>query len=120
MYLYAGHVSFVAPIRDKFSKFFISFEEYEYNKFPPFINAGAYVLSNKAMRKLYLASKFVKLFRFDDAYIGMIAQSLGVKPMHCKHFLLSYDSTLIGNAVASHGFSNTTFLEKTWKRMNTF
>ena len=67
--LYAGFVCFVPPVRDKSSKFFVTFEEYEYNMFPPFINAGAYVISSKTIRKLYLASHFVKMFRFDDVFV---------------------------------------------------
>ena len=121
--MYAGHVSFVNPVRDKFSKFFVSFEEYEYNKFPPFINAGSYVMSNKAMRKLYLTSHFVKLFRFDDVYLGILAQKCGIKPYHSKYFWrFRYDSRIedLNFTIASHEFSNTKELENVWLKQNQF
>lgn len=121
--MYAGHVSFVSPMRDKYNKFYISFEEYEYNKFPPFINAGAYVVSNKAARKLYLASYFVKQFRFDDVYLGMLAKKCDITPYHSKFFWRVRDDSTIEDlnyTVASHEFSNMREMENIWSRQKEF
>ena len=116
-HLYAGFVCVVPPVRDKSSKFFLTFEEYEYNLFPPFINAGAYVISNKTMRKLYLASKFVKIFRFDDVYLGILVKKCNIKPFHSKRFWRFREDRRIEDlnfTIASHEFHNTKELEDIW------
>ena len=115
--LYAGFVCFVPPVRDKSSKFFITFEEYQYNMFPPFINAGAYVISNKTMKKLFLASHFVKLFRFDDVYMGILVKKCGITPFHSKRFWRFREDRSIEDmnfTIASHEFHNTKELEDIW------
>ena len=83
---YAGNVQLGGPQRDKTGKWYISEEEYPHALYPPFINAGAYVLSNLAVRKFYYASYFVKRFRFDDVYIGFIAWKLGTKCLNLHNF----------------------------------
>ena len=122
-HLYAGHVAFDPPVRDKFSKFFISLDEYKYNMFPPFINAGAYVMSNQAVRKFYLASYFVKRFRFDDVYLGIIAKKCYTKPYHSKYFVRFRDDSTIGRlnfTIASHEFGDTSELKVVWDKQKQF
>ena len=117
---YAGYLTDHYPFRSTNSKWYISNEEYPYDMYPPFINGGAHVMSTRAVHKFYYATFFVKRFRFDDVYIGIIAHSLEVKPMHCKYFLLGYNTELFEKAVVSHGFSDPTFLEETWKKLHIF
>ena len=122
-YLYAGHVVFDPPVRDKFSKFFVSLDEYKYNRFPPFINAGAYVMSNKAVRKFYLASYFVKQFRFDDVYLGILAKKCYIKPYHSEYFVRFRDDSTIGGlnfTIASHEFWDTNELRNDWNIQKQF
>ena len=59
---YAGYVCNVPPVRDRSSKFFMGIDEYEYNMFPPFINAGAYVVSQKTMKTFSLHLILSKCF----------------------------------------------------------
>ena len=104
-------------MRDKWNKFFVPFEEYEYNMFPPFINTGAYVVSNKIMHKIFHASYFVKRFRFDDVYLGIIAKKCGIKLYHSEYFWrFRQDSTIedLNFTIASHEFSSSRELEHTW------
>jgi hypothetical protein len=35
-----------------------------------------------AMKDFYYASYFVKRFRFDDVFLGLVAKKLGVEPFH--------------------------------------
>ena len=116
---YAGNVQFVPPIRDRFSKWFVSIEEYPYNLFPPFINAGAYVISIKTLRTLYIASQFVKPFRFDDVYLGILAKKCGINLHHCERFWRSRKDKNIDDlnyTIASHDFQDTKELENVWLR----
>ena len=114
---YAGYVCNVPPVRDRSSKFFMGLEEYEYNLFPPFINAGAYVVSQKTMKTFFLASHFVKMFRFDDVYIGLLAKKCDIKPYHSKRFWRFREDRSIEDlnyTIASHEFHNPNELQDIW------
>ena len=81
------------------------------------------MLSNKAARKLYLASYFVKIFRFDDVYLGILAKKCGIKPYHSKYFWrFRADSSIedLNFTIASHGFSNERELEDIWSKQKKF
>ena len=116
--LYAGYVYFPSPLRHKSSKWYMSLEEYPYNKYPPYVTAGAYVLSNVAVKKFFYASYFVKKFRFDDVYLGIIAKKLNIEPFHSEEFWFHrkypYKVKSFRYTIASHEFSNPVELEKVW------
>ena len=111
-------MQFVPPIRDRFSKWFVSIEEYPYNRFPPFINAGAYVISIKTLRTLYIASQFVKPFRFDDVYLGILAKD-GIELYHSERFWMDNIDDL-NYTIASHDFQDTKELDNIWLRQKTY
>jgi hypothetical protein len=116
--LFAGHVFQTAPHRHKPGKFYVSLAEYPYHLWPPYVTAGSYVLSRSALIDFYYASYFVKKFRFDDVYLGIVSLKLAVEPFHSDefHFHRKPDVAIIQYryVVASHGFSNPTELEKFW------
>ena len=118
--LYAGYTFFPKPHRHKFSKWYISLDEYPYDRFPRYVSAGAYVLSNAALRKFYYGSYFVKKFRFDDVYLGIIAKKLNIEPFHSENFWFyrkhPYNVNDFRYAVASHEFSDAKEMEKVWNQ----
>ena len=54
--LYAGFVFHSAPHRHKPGKFYVSLEEYPFHLWPPYVTAGAYVLSRAALIGIHGAS----------------------------------------------------------------
>ena len=63
-YLYAGYVFTKAwPLRLTFSKWYMSVQEYPYSYYPPYVTAGAYILSQRSLQTLYYASIYTKFFR---------------------------------------------------------
>lgn len=117
--LYAGHVFHTPPLRHKFSKWFVSLEEYPYDLWPPYVTAGAYILSRDALSEFYYASYFVKRFRFDDVFLGIIARKLGIEPFHSDEFHFykkSYSIPGYRYVVASHGFPDPGEMEKIWNQ----
>lgn len=46
------------------SKWYISLKDYPYAKFPIYVSAGCYLLSQKSAKKFYLASRFIKVINF--------------------------------------------------------
>jgi hypothetical protein len=118
--LYAGFVFFPKPHRHKFSKWYISLEEYPYHKFPPYVSAGAYILSNVALKKFYYATYFVKRFRFDDVYLGIVAKKLDIEPFHSDEFWFyrkyPYSVKDFRYTIASHEFSDPQEMKKVWNQ----
>ena len=49
------------PHRHKLSKWFVDLEEYPYDFWPPYVTAGAYVLSREALLDMYFTSYYTKV-----------------------------------------------------------
>lgn len=116
--LFAGHVFQTSPLRHKFSKWYVSLEEYPFDRWPPYVTAGAFILSQKALRQLYAASVHLPLFRFDDVYLGIVALKAGISLQHCDDFRFhrpaykgpdSYSSV-----IASHEFGDPEEMTRVW------
>ena len=120
--LFAGYVCPRAkPHRDNTvenGKWKISIEEYNYNYYPPFISAGAYVMSRYTMKTMYLATHFVKHFIFDDIYFGIVAKKCGIKLFKSNNFLVNphifypSDKKFV---IAAHLRSNLETVENLWR-----
>lgn len=120
-HLYAGYVFKSAPLRYKTSKWRVSLEEYPWDKWPPYVTAGAYVLSNISMKTMYVGSFYVKHFRFDDIYLGIIAKKVGIVPTHCPRFHFykkKYSQEGYKDVIASHGYGDHDELIGVWKEQN--
>lgn len=115
--LYTGHVINSRPLRHKMSKWFVPLEEYPYDRWPPYVTAGAYVLSNEALKDMYYASYFVKRFRFDDIYLALVAKKIDLEPLHSDEFHFDRKPYTVKGyryVVASHGFSDPDELVRLW------
>lgn len=107
--LYAGNVEYTYPRREKTSKWYIPLSEYPFNKWPPFIPAGCYILSNEALQLIYFTSLYTKMFRFDDIFLSLVAYKGGIRMVHSEHFHMHThpDTELDFKKVISfHGFSD--------------
>lgn len=121
--LYGGYVfPNSSPMRHMISKWYITLDEYPYHKFPPFIAAGCYILSIESARLFYMASKLIKLFRFDDIYMAILAHNLGIEPMHIEsvnYYPPTYEPDLYANdVIAAHGFKRKE-LSDIWDQLKT-
>lgn len=120
-YFYAGYVFKSAPLRLMSSKWRVSLDEYPWNRWPDYVTAGAYILSNRSMKTMYVASLFVKHFRFDDIYLGIVAKKVGIKPLHCPNFYYykkKYTKDGYKDVIASHGFGSHEELLRVWYEQN--
>ena len=81
--------------------------------------AGGYVMSNNAVKDFYYASYFVKRFKFDDVYLGLISKKIEIEPFHSDEFHFYHKPYTIKGyqyVVGSHGFSDPKVLEKVWNK----
>lgn len=115
--LYSGYVFSSAPLRHRASKWYVSLEEYPYDKWPPYVTAGAYVLSREALIDMHYTSYYTKHFRFDDIYVGIVAYKAQIEPFHCEcfHFYKQeYHKVGYEFTVASHGYHDPEELRSVW------
>lgn len=116
--LFAGFVFNSSPMRHKSSKWYITLEEYPFSKYPPYITAGAYVVSYPALVDMYFTSLFTKHFKFDDVYLGIVAKKCNISPLHNDHFHFwkkAYDKDAYANVIASHGYDDPAELKLVWE-----
>ena len=118
--LYTGFVfSRSRPHRHKSSKWYVDLLEYPFNYWPPYVTAGAYVLSRDALVDMYFTSYYTKMFRFDDIWLGLVAKKAGIVPFHSPEFHFypaPYTVNKYKYVVASHGFSEPIELLKIWSQ----
>ncbi|XP_013101305.2 beta-1,3-galactosyltransferase brn [Stomoxys calcitrans] len=116
--LYGGFVFQTRPLRQKFSKWLVTLKEYPFNRWPPYVTAGAFILSRSALTDLYYVSQYTKHFRFDDIYLGFVALKARINLTHCGNFHF-YRPRYSGPdsyrfVVASHEFADTSEMERIW------
>ncbi|KAI5651688.1 galactosyltransferase domain-containing protein [Phthorimaea operculella] len=119
--LFAGYLFESTPQRFKTSKWRVSLDEYAWDRWPPYVTAGAYIVSNLSMKELYIGSFYVKHFRFDDIYLAIVAKKVGIKPIHCPgiyFYKKKYSKEGYRDVIASHGYSDHDELIRVWNEMN--
>jgi len=107
------------PMRHKWSKWFVDLLEYPFDFWPPYVTAGAYILSRDALVEMYYTSYFTRMFRFDDIWLGLIARKADIEPFHCGQFYFhppQYTVQGYKYVVASHGFSDPGHMSKIWSQ----
>lgn len=115
--LFSGNVFVSSPHRHHSSKWYVSLSEYPFHLWPPYVTAGAYIVSKEVLLSLYYGSLFTKHFRFDDIYLGIVAYKLHIEPLHSDEFYFYKKDYSVHNyqyVVASHGYGNPKELLKVW------
>lgn len=116
--LFAGFVFVSAPHRHRTSKWYVSLEEYPYHLWPPYVTAGAYIVSKEALLDMYYTSFYTKHFRFDDIYLGLIAKKAEIEPFHCDEFHFykkDYTRYNYKYVITSHGYGDPQELLQVWQ-----
>ncbi|XP_061169109.1 beta-1,3-galactosyltransferase brn-like [Saccostrea echinata] len=68
------------PFRDNGSKWFVSWEDYPFDKYPPYLAGGGILMSWDVTRAFAAAFPYVKTISIDDSYLGIIAKKLNISP----------------------------------------
>ena len=97
------------PRRFLNDRWFISIDDYPYDRYPPYVTAGCFLMSRSNARLFSLASQYLPLFRFDDIYIGLLAYSMSIGIVENNHLFSSY-STSAASLLNGKNSSNRTDL----------
>lgn len=97
------------PIRNIFSKWYISKGEYAGEKYPPFCSGTGYVFSIDVAQKIHNISMSVPFFKLEDVYVGLCLDRLKIplQNLHSKQTFFPTKPTFsvctYQNLVTSHG-----------------
>ena len=83
--VYAGHLySHSVVIRNTENKYHVGKQYFNESFYPPYCSGPFYVLSKNAAIELLKAasSDWLNAFPLEDAYIGILARSVGIKPIN--------------------------------------
>ncbi|XP_077978176.1 uncharacterized protein LOC144434202 [Glandiceps talaboti] len=98
------------PMRSKLQKWYTPSEIWPSSSFPPFANGGSYVLSIDLVSRIIEKTKEIPIFKWEDVYIGVILQQLGIMLYPHIHFDIDVEGKyrhpcIFPSALASHGFT---------------
>ncbi|OQV18648.1 putative Beta-1,3-galactosyltransferase brn [Hypsibius exemplaris] len=113
------------PKRWRWSKWYISTDEYPCSWYPPYITAAGVLLSKDTAEKFFYASHFIPLFRFDDIYLAIIAHMLDVESEHRGDaFFFEHLPLVDGNAglyrdsvIAVHGYHDPALMISAYRKL---
>ncbi|KAH3696321.1 beta-1,3-galactosyltransferase 5-like [Dreissena polymorpha] len=76
-------------IRNPESRWFVSMDEYPSSHYPPYASGMGYLLSKDVVAKVVDASKYILPFANEDAYVGVLINNIGVRPVRSGRFTLT-------------------------------
>ena len=120
--LYMGELNKGEVVRNVMSKYYVSEKEYSGKYYPTFCPGGGYVLSTAIIPALYRKSLTTQIVPIDDALQGILANLIGVVPVHhpgFRNWNRVYDSCTLQNEVITlHGFTNEYKFNDIWAKFN--
>ena len=83
-----GHVLENAEVdRNIGSKFYLSEEYYPGQYFPSYVQGACYILSADVVELVYRTAVSLPVFPWEDVFVGMCLQALGITPIHREKFV---------------------------------
>lgn len=106
--IFIGHViADGKPWRNVNDKWYSSVADYPFDVYPPFCRAGAIITSIELIKKLHVVFQYVKHFRLDDVFLGIVLFKLGIEPQHSElisAFRKPLNKTYVQMYFALHGY----------------
>ena len=75
-------------IRDKTSKFYVSYSQYDQDLFSTYCSGIAYIMTNDMSRGLYKRAELSNIFWIDDIYVGHTAYCFNVSYESIEKFYI--------------------------------
>ena len=76
-------------IRQPFSKWYVSYDQYPDKYYPPYAIGLGYLLSIDVVHKVVVASQQIPPFANEDAYVGVLVDQVDVAPIRSGRFTLT-------------------------------
>lgn len=112
--IYMGWRFDSGPFRLRFHKHRVSLDAYPFDRFPPYISAGAVLISRAAIREFYYGIQHVRLFNYDDIYTGIVAYLLAMPPLHnpqMRFWPSAITKQDLSHLICAHGFTSKQLID---------
>ena len=73
-------------IRNEINRWFVSKNEYSKDYYPPYASGTGYVMSKDVVQRIAEECKYIQPIPNEDAYVGIVIDSLGIKPTVSERF----------------------------------
>jgi len=85
--LFVGSVLVGSPrILDPTWKYYVSYNLFPEKYYPPYVSGGGFLLSSDVIVRIFSASMRMRIFPIDDAFVGTLLKSCGIKPNNDPRF----------------------------------
>lgn len=117
------HVNAVVR-RDNTNKFYVPFEELNNYYYNTYCDGPAYIYTNEMAPSLKNASNLIKIFRFEDVFMGMLATKLKTEfvSIQSKYSIENEIDTLVNSKQIGNKFffypCKVTNFQQIWKKIN--
>ncbi|XP_012716535.1 lactosylceramide 1,3-N-acetyl-beta-D-glucosaminyltransferase B [Fundulus heteroclitus] len=96
------------PIRSRGSKYYVSYETYQWSSYPDYTAGAGYVISSDVADKIYHATLTLNAsIHIDDVFMGICANAVGVSPQRHVYFSgegkAPYHPCIYSQMMTSHG-----------------
>lgn len=96
------------PVRNKDSKYYVSYEMYQWLSYPDYTAGAGYVVSRDVAEKVYHATLTLNASLYiDDVFMGICANAVGVSPQEHVYFSgeskAPYHPCIFDRMMTSHG-----------------
>ena len=86
--LYVGKRNVHMPVvRNPEHRNYVAVEDFSEKYYEPYCSGGGYMLSGKILENVTRKAKFFKHIKNEDAFIGIVLNSMNISPVHDKGFL---------------------------------
>lgn len=111
--LFAGtYLGNSVPYRANGSKWYIPWEQYPFDRWPPYIAGGGYFVSMEVARRFHLAFPYVKHMHIDDVFLGITAKKLGIPPKQNREIGYRKQGKIsLKRLIACHGYDKRVDVE---------
>ncbi|XP_069108447.1 beta-1,3-galactosyltransferase brn-like [Argopecten irradians] len=78
------------PYRDKTSKWYLSFDQYPFDRTPPYLAGAAILLTRETARKMVFVFPYITYMGIDDVWLGIAALKMDIKLRHEPSLILPF------------------------------
>ncbi|XP_069127440.1 uncharacterized protein [Argopecten irradians] len=116
--VFSGHLLVnTEPIRNSLSKWFVTKTEYPFQKYPNYIFGGFVIMSMPTVKQFTKAARYIKLFKFEDVYLGMLAKVVEIEATnngYVNSMKTFTSSEAFKTLIASHNYYDPKDLQRAW------
>jgi hypothetical protein len=111
-----GNHSFVG------NPYYVSKEDYPLDVYPNYFSGAGTLMDRRTVEQFYNAAHTVKYIPIDDAFLGILANKVGILPFRNLDFIVTYDlnntriqSRDVTGMILIHGFQCPSEMVEFWK-----